>query len=126
MISKERDQLRDALAQRETAESALESARQASARGRELIGTIVREIEAVEEASMRTSSSLAAEMRAAITRGGGSMSALLGSRSSRGEMRRCFDVYLQPHRSDHSRGTAIGGANSKPLRYRRPDENPLA
>jgi prophage DNA circulation protein len=52
-----------------TAEGALESARQASARGRALIETIAREIEAVEEASMRASSSLAAEMRAAITRG---------------------------------------------------------
>ena len=70
MINTARDELRDALARRATAEGALESARQASARGRALIETIAREIEAVEEASMRTSSSLAAEMRAAITRGG--------------------------------------------------------
>jgi hypothetical protein len=34
MINTARDELRDALAKRETAESALESARQASARGR--------------------------------------------------------------------------------------------
>jgi hypothetical protein len=70
MINTARNELRDALARRVTAEGALESARQASARGRALIETIAREIEAVEEASMRTSSSLAAEMRAAITRGG--------------------------------------------------------
>jgi hypothetical protein len=70
MINTARNELRDALARRVTAEGALESARQASARGRALIETIAGEIEAVEEASMRTSSSLAAEMRAAITRGG--------------------------------------------------------
>ena len=65
-----RDELRDTLARLATAEGALESARQASARGRALIETIAREIEAVEEASMRTSSSLAAEMKAAIASGG--------------------------------------------------------
>jgi hypothetical protein len=69
MINTARDELRDALAQRETAESALESARQASARGRALIETITRQVEDIEAASVRAASSMAAEMRAAIAGG---------------------------------------------------------
>jgi hypothetical protein len=70
MINETRDELRDALAQRETAESALESARQASARGRALIEAITRQVDDLEAASVRVASSLATEMKAAIAAGG--------------------------------------------------------
>ena len=64
-----RDGLRAALAQRDAAESALESARQASARGRALIETITRQVEELDAASVRVASSMAAEMRAVIAGG---------------------------------------------------------
>jgi hypothetical protein len=64
-----RKELRDALAQRATAESALEQARQASARGRALIEAVTRQIEDSEAASIRASSLLAANMKAAVASG---------------------------------------------------------
>jgi DNA repair exonuclease SbcCD ATPase subunit len=64
-----RDGLRAALAQRDAAESALESAHQASARGRALIETITRQVEELDAASVRVASSMAAEMRAVIAGG---------------------------------------------------------
>jgi hypothetical protein len=65
-----RDELRTALARRAAAETALESARQATERGRELIEQIAREAESLEAASERASSDLKAEMRAAVASGG--------------------------------------------------------
>jgi hypothetical protein len=70
MTDTARDELRDALARRAAAEGALESARQASARGRALLEAITRQVDDLQAASMSASSSLAAEMKAAIASGG--------------------------------------------------------
>jgi hypothetical protein len=70
MINKERDELRRALGRREAAESALESARAATDRARAFLEEVVRLFEDHEAASMRASSSLVEEMKAAIASGG--------------------------------------------------------
>jgi hypothetical protein len=70
MINTGRDELRHALARRTAAENALESARQASAKGRELIEKITRQAEDIEADSMREAEKIAVEMKAAILSGG--------------------------------------------------------
>jgi hypothetical protein len=70
MINKERDELRRALGRRAAAESALESARAATDRARAFLEEVVRLFEDHEAASMRASSSLVEEMKAAIASGG--------------------------------------------------------
>ena len=70
MINKERDELRRALGRRTAAESALESARAATDRARAFLEEVVRLFEDHEAASMRASSSLVEEMKAAIASGG--------------------------------------------------------
>ena len=70
MNNKERDELRRALGRRTAAESALELARAATDRARAFLEEVVRLFEDHEAASMRASSSLVEEMKAAIASGG--------------------------------------------------------
>jgi hypothetical protein len=70
MTNATRNELRDALSRRAAAESALELARQATARGREVIETISREIEGIEAIATQASSDLVIAMKATIAGGG--------------------------------------------------------
>jgi hypothetical protein len=69
MINKERDELRDALAQRETAESALESARAATNRARDLVEELTRQVESAAADEKRISWSAADRLKASLRSG---------------------------------------------------------
>jgi hypothetical protein len=69
VINTTRDELRDALAKRAKAESALEEARAATSRARALLESIVREGEKLDAAELRAAEALADKFRDSIAAG---------------------------------------------------------
>jgi hypothetical protein len=69
MINKERDELRRALAQRETAESALESARAATNRARDLVEDLTRQLEDAAADAARVSWAAQDRLKVALRSG---------------------------------------------------------